>query len=221
MLLGSNKTVLPFNEKQLKPSKPKNLFLPKANGNMRRVYAYLIKKRMIDRDVITHFVKVKMLYEDEKYHNAVFVGLDENHTPKYAQKRGTYSDTDNFRGNVEGSNLSYSFSHTGTNTTLFVFEAPIDMLSYITLNKDDWQQNSYLALCGVTDIPLLHFLSQKKDTTMIILCLDNDRAGLEASKRIAEKLDQQGYIVTFNISQEKDWNEQLCINAQEQSMKIC
>jgi DNA primase len=92
---------------------------------------------------------------------------------------------------------------------------------HITLNKDDWQQSSYLALCGVTDIPLLHFLSQKKDTNMVILCLDNDRAGLEASKRIAEKLDQQGYIVTFNISQEKDWNEQLCINAQEQSMKIC
>ena len=62
---------------------------PPAHTDMRRVYAYLIKARLIDRDVITHFAKEKLLYESSEiiknkqgeaheYHNAVFVGYDEN-----------------------------------------------------------------------------------------------------------------------------------------------
>jgi hypothetical protein len=221
MLLGINKISPSLSEKKLKPAENIDFVLPKANSNMRRVYAYLMKKRMIDRDIITCFAKARMIYEDAKYHNAVFVGMNGNGVPKYAQKRGTFSNQSNFRGNAAGSDLRYSFSSTGTGPELFVFEAPIDMLSYITLNKDDWQKNSYLALCGVTDIPLLNFLSQNKNICTVCLCLDNDTAGLVASKRIAEKLRQQTYTVNFDISQEKDWNEQLCISAEDQIIKFC
>ena len=41
-----------------------------------------------------------------------------------------------------------------------VFEAPIDMLSFITLHPENWQEHSYVALCGVSDHALLWMLEQ-------------------------------------------------------------
>lgn len=44
---------------------------------MRRIYAYLLKERHLDREVIQHFIHNKLIYEDAEYHNIVFVGLEE------------------------------------------------------------------------------------------------------------------------------------------------
>ena len=113
-------------EKAPPPSKP--FALPPANRDMRRVYAYLMKHRHIDRDVITHFARAGVLYEDETYHNVVFVGKDETGTARHAHKRSTNSTGKTFRQNVEGSDPRYSFHHLGRDGSLFVFEAPIDLL---------------------------------------------------------------------------------------------
>jgi len=96
--------------------------LPEANNNMRRVYAYLMKQRCIDADVISHFAKAKTLYEDAQYHNAVFVGSDENGAPRHAHKRSTLTIGEPYRGNVAGSDSRYGFSHIGINDRLYVFE---------------------------------------------------------------------------------------------------
>ena len=130
---------------------PKPFELPPINGDCRRVYAYLLKQRRIDREVISHFVKAGLLYEDAKYHNCVFVGTDENGVPRHAHKRSTNSYGEAFRINVEGCDLRYSFHHIGEDDQLFVFEAPIDMLSYITLNPDGWEQHSYVCLLYTSD----------------------------------------------------------------------
>ena len=42
---------------------PKPVVLPPKNDNMRRVYAYLINRRGIDRDVLYAFVHKGMIYE--------------------------------------------------------------------------------------------------------------------------------------------------------------
>ena len=65
-------------------------------------------------------------------------------------------------------------------THLFVFEAPIDLLSFICLYPQDWQTRSYLALGGVSGKALDRFLSERKDTQKVFLCLDSDTAGSEA-----------------------------------------
>lgn len=62
--------------------KPKEFRLPKANSDMHRVYAYLIKQRFIAPEIITHFAKKHLLFEDKSHHNAVFVGIDENGVPR-------------------------------------------------------------------------------------------------------------------------------------------
>lgn len=55
---------------------PKPFELPEANGDMHRVFAYLVKGRHIDRSVVTHFAQARLLYEDARYHNCVFVGRE-------------------------------------------------------------------------------------------------------------------------------------------------
>lgn len=60
---------------------------------MRRAYAYLIKTRYIDQDVVQDFVNQKMLYQDQRG-NCVFVSYDKDKQPVFACKRGTNTEKD-------------------------------------------------------------------------------------------------------------------------------
>ena len=185
--------------------------LPEPNSNMRRVFAYLMKHRHIDRDVIAYFAKEKTLFEDSKYHNCVFVGTDEQGTPRHAHKRSANSFGKSFRQNVEGSDPRYSFHHIGTDGKLYAFEAPIDMLSFITMYPDDWKSHSYVACCGTSAIPVMSMLSRMPCTQEVFLCLDNDAAGRAASLRMAEQIAEQFGIASDRLTpQNKDWNGDLC-----------
>ena len=106
---------------------PTPFTLPKRNDNMRRVYAYLISRRGIDRDVVNAFAYRQMIYESAEYHNAVFVGFDSNGIPHHANLRGTGAES-TFKGNAPGSIPEYSFHWTGSDDRLYLFEAPIDLL---------------------------------------------------------------------------------------------
>ena len=197
------------NKKTPEPDR-KEFLLPEAAPNMRRVYAYLLKQRYIDRDVLTHFMREKKISEDKEYHNAVFVGLDENGIARHAHKRGTYSNAAGYRGNVEGSDPKHSFNYIGTSDTLYVFEAPIDMLSYISLHQRGWQQQSFVTLDGVAEHAMLQVLSQNKYLSNVVVCLDHDAAGIEATGRLAEILREKGYDrISCLQSAFKDWNEDL------------
>ena len=65
--------------------------LPPTNENNRRVFAYLLKHRHLDRDVLTTFVRLGLVYEDKGYHNAVFVGKGRDGEVHHAHKRSTNS----------------------------------------------------------------------------------------------------------------------------------
>ena len=183
--------------------------MPEAHSDMRRVFAYLVKNRQLDRAVVSHFAREKLLFEDAQYHNAVFVGVDENGIPRHAHKRSTNSYGKAFRINIEGSDPRYSFHHVGDNGSLFVFEAPIDMLSYISMNPEQWEESSYVACCGTTAQPVLSLAERIPILQRVYLCMDNDKAGDLASRRIAELLHEKG-ILTERVSPElKDWNDDL------------
>lgn len=113
-----------------------------------------------------------------------------------------------FHINVEGSDPRYSFHWNGTSDRLYVFEAPIDLLSFLTLYPKDWQQHSYVALCGVGEQAMLWMLEQAPEIRHPILCLDHDAAGIEATGRLKEILSERGYAETAVLqSIHKDWNE--------------
>ena len=193
-------------------AEPQKLFaLPLPHHNMRRVYAYLMKQRHIDRDIITHFARAGTLYEDAKYHNAVFVGTDEHGVSRHAQKRSTNSQGKSFKLNVAGSDARYSFHHLGDDGDLYVFEAPIDLLSYITLHPENWQQHSYVACCGTSYEPVRWILTRMEAPQMVSLCLDHDNAGDQGCERMAKQISSEFGIPTRRlVPEQKDWNEDLC-----------
>ena len=208
-LLGEQAGETVIGEKKPAIVIPKKPFqLPEKHTDMRRVYGYLMYERMIDRQVLNRFVKDGLIYEDAKYHNAVFVGKDRSGKPVHAQKRAT-SAKSSFKGNLESSVAEYSFHFDGASEYLFVFEAPIDMLSYISMHKDGWQQHSYAAACGVSDRVLFQMLKDNPSIKTVCLCLDNDDGGRKAVNRISAKLYAQGIPTEVLVPSHKDWNEDL------------
>ena len=213
-LLGQRVTPLSHSPPKVSAKEEKKEFrLPQANTNMHRVYAYLIKQRFIAPDIISYFAKQHTLYEEKEHHNAVFVGVDENGVPRQAHKRSTNSYGNSFRITCQGSDTRYSFAHFGKSSRLYVFEAPIDMMSFLTLYSKDWQQHSYIAMNGVYENAVLTALKNHSNLREIVLCVDNDEGGIEAVDRLRDILHENGYPNVKRLAPEfKDWNE--CLKSQ-------
>ena len=109
---------------------------------------------------------------------------------------------------VAGSDKSYGFCHKGEGNQLFVFEAPIDLMSFLCLYPKDWKSRSYLSLGGVSGKALERFLSERPDVKQVFLCLDSDTAGCDACKRLAESLPDSLTVIRL-LPARKDWNEVL------------
>ena len=145
----------------------------------------------------------------KEYHNAVFVGFDEHGVPRHGHKRGLYTIGKSYRGNIEGSDPKHSFHYLGGDNTLYVFEAPIDLLSYISLHPEGWQEHNYVACCGTSSIPVLEMVRQLPQLRQVYLCLANDDAGHAASERMAAFLKEHGLNAVRLVPQQKDWNDDL------------
>ena len=208
MLLGEGVETYRTAERKPEPEKP--FQLPEASRDMRRVFTYLTKTRLLDREIVSDFMKEKVIYEDAQFHNAVFVGFDAEGTARHAHKRGTYTRGVPYKGNVEGSDPRYSFHYVGQSDTVYAFEAPVDMLSFLTLHPENWKRHSYVCLCGVGEHALLQLLKENQEVQKAVLCLDHDAAGIEASGRLEEILREQSRAEVFSLKPRyKDWNEDL------------
>ena len=144
------------------------------NGNNDRVCAYL-RSRSIAPEVIQDFVDAGLLYEDAEYHNCVFVGRDSTMNPVFATKRGTAGIP--FRCDVAGSNKRIGFRLPCDSSVdrVWVFEAPIDLMSFCTLHQD--LASNAVALCGLYEGPLNTYLRESPSIRYILLCLDADAPG--------------------------------------------
>ena len=213
-LLGKDAEPLPQirapNEKVKKPFE-----LPQANGDNRRMFAYLVKHRHLDRDVVATFMRQGLLYEDQKYHNVVFVGRDADGTARHAHKRSTNSQGKSFRMTVEGSDFRYAFNWPGESRDLLVFEAPIDMLSFISMHPERWERHNYVALCGTSSQGMLGMLERNPQIQAVHLALDNDQAGQLASRRLAGIVRERGLEVDALVPIFKDWNADLCASVEQ------
>ena len=207
----------PPNLPRTKQEEPKQLAIPAAHKDMRRVFAYLCQTRGITSEVVSAFARKGLLYESAEHHNAVFVGRDEQGKIRHLHARGTLTGS-HFRQTLPGSEKEYSFHWPGTSGKLYAFEAPIDLLSYISLHPEGWQDHSYVALCGVSAAPIHHLLETQPQLQDVTLCLDNDKAGHNAARRIAgELLREWNVTVSAEFSTLKAWNDELLANHQEES----
>lgn len=211
--------------KQLKPKERKAFEPPELNEDAKRAYAYLNVRRGILKDVLVPFFKKQLIGETREYHNVAFMGYDTNGNLKHVNLRGTQGEP-SFKGNAAGSSPEYSFRWTGKSEKLYLFEAPIDMLSFIAMKGEDWQEHNYAACCGVGDRVLFQTLKDNPNISKVFLCLDNDRAGRFAEYRIAEKLREENIRFVILLPDGKDWNEQLLAEREQTirknaEVKIC
>lgn len=187
---------------------------PKLSKNMHRTFAYLIKTRKIDADIVQHFVNEKKIFETEEYHNAAFCGYDEKGEMKQMHLRSTLPGN-RFFMDIDGSDKQYYFRHIGINNDVYVFEAPIDMLSYITMNKENWRESSYVCLGGVAIDALKNVLSTNEQISKVYMCVDRDDAGDKTVKRIGDELNEMGYEWERIFPENKDWNEDLTAGSEQ------
>ena len=179
---------------------------------MRRLFAYLTKARFINQKIVQAFIEKNILYQEKKHGNIVFVGTDNDGNPKSASEKSTVSNNSGFKMTVSGSDSNYGFCWRGSGGRLFVFEAAVDLLSYISINRENWRDNSYLSLDGLSLKPLIRFLEENRKIKEINICLDYDPAGIETAEKIRDTLLERGYTleqVKRLYPVYKDWNEQL------------
>lgn len=178
--------------------------LPPRNRYAEKMTAYLCERK-IPEELIREFYKEGLIYQDAQRNNIVFVGRDETGIPRYAHCKGI---SDVFRMDVLGSDKSHNFAYRSDGKSLFVFEAPIDLMSFIALYPKDWKTRNYLSLGGVGAKALDGFLSERKDMDTIYICTDSDKAGNDAVIRLLESIPEHMTVIRL-IPCDKDWNEVL------------
>lgn len=218
-LTGEGMTTTPVPQAEQK-IQPKPLYLPPKHENCNQMIAYL-RKRGIDRRVIQDCIDAGLLYESAPYHNAVFIGRDENGKPRYAACRSTMGSS--FKRDASGSDKRFSFRLLAQKpcTSVHLFEAAIDLLSYATYlqhKNRDYRIENLLSLSGVyqpkadiksSKIPvaLSEFLKKNPSVKTIYLHLDNDKAGRLSTAALTELLKSEYEIVDASPPIGKDVND--------------
>ncbi len=210
LLLGETSSYIPPSKEKEKPP----FVLPERYQNCGRIQNYLNKRGISDK-VIRYCRKRGILYESAPYHNAVFVGMDEERKPGYAFLRGIYDkDGKSFRIEQAGSEKKYGFCipPVRESSRVAVYEACIDALAHMTL--EGGRADKYrLALGGISapkegetrkqgkNPPALeHFLSRHPEIREIEICTDNDFAGRWACGQI-KRIYQERYHIIENLPQ--------------------
>ena len=184
--------------------------LPLRNVTNANILNYLTQERKLSPSLVNFFIAAGDIYEDATHHNVVFVGRDADGHPRYASSRGI---REKFRQDAAGAEKAFGFAHRGTDKQLLVFEAPIDLLSFIELFPKNWQQHNYLSLGGVSGKALRQLLSERPDVERVFLCLDADKAGEDACKRLAALLPDNVSVTRIQPCM-KDWNDVLVHRAE-------
>lgn len=202
-------------KRKLKTKKEiKEMRLPPRAENFRRLYAYLMKRRMLSADTIHFFIKNKLMYEDSEHHNIIFLGKSADGKIHYAAKHGTFEMNGRkaFRGDVAGNNKSYGVNlRNPESEKVVVFEAVIDMMSYFEIEKQAEIKclDNLLALGMLSDAPLDTFLNENPQIRKIVFALDHDKKGIEAMENLEEKYKEKGFLVSryFYPENVKDVND--------------
>lgn len=187
------------------PAPSPEFHLPLRNVTNANARNYLVTERKIGEGLVDFFLDTGDIYEDADHHNVVFVGRDPEGMPRYAHCRGT---KEKFRLDVAGSDKSYGFGYQGKDDKVCVFEAPIDLLSFINLFSKNWTDHSYLSLGGVAYKALQQFIEDHKGIRTIYLCLDNDEAGEAACIHLNKSIPEDMKVYRMKPPV-KDWNELL------------
>ena len=164
--------VTPYEKKERGP-----LALPEKADNMKRAYWYLVSIRGISPQIVSHFMNRKMIYQEKKYGNCVFVGYDAEGTPRYCSMRAARENS-SFKMDATGSDKSYPFFHEGTSDLLIVTEAPIDLMSHASIAADfygrDWTEDHRISTGCLWNGAIDRYLEGHPQIRRLVFAVDND-----------------------------------------------
>lgn len=220
-IMGSS-AILPTPAKVEQEDTERPLLLPEKSKTSDVVTQYLFG-RGIDYEIISHCLQKGFVFESLPYHNAVFVGYDENGEAKYAAYRATNGQR--IMGDCSGSQKQYSFRlEDGDGEDLHLFECAIDLLSYATLRKLgglDWHSENLVSLSGVympkkniaeSKVPVMLecYLEKHPNVKRVIVHFDNDKAGRMATEALKVILLDRYEVIDDPPPNGKDFNDFLC-----------
>ena len=182
---------------QCERQEQKQLRLPSKDSSEEQVRRYLTGIRKVPADVAGYFIETGQVYQSraegvrqgQEQCNLVLVGMDRDGAPRQAHIKGMRQRA--FRYDAPGSDKAYGFRHMGGSGPLYVFEAAIDLMSYVSLCSEDWRQGNYLALNGTAEAALFRTLEEYPEVRGVVLALDNDAGGIEGVMRLWPSLSQE------------------------------
>lgn len=207
---------------QKRSEKKAEFVMPTPHTDYRRAFAYLHKTRGLDGGLISRLMQEDRIYEETKRHNIIFTGTDKNGVIRHGFIKGSASGNQ-FRGDVYGSDKNYGFNISAGSDTLLVFEAPIDLLSYMTLEPST--SHHLLAIGGLIKEPIYAYLESHPSIEKISFLFDRDEKGIDAKRRFSREF-AGGYDITYTRvgyalwkTGKKDVNDLLLLVREQRQIK--
>lgn len=179
----------------------KELELPPKNEDMKKVFAYLCKTRMLNPENITELAKQGLLYQDKRG-NAVFLHKDDNGKIVGAEIQGTNT-YQRFKGVAGGTGESVFSVKIGEPQKCYVFESAIDLMSFKQLANPEKINNSLLV--SMAGLKPNSIKSISESGIKMLSCVDNDEAG----KKFTEVNNLAPCRLILEQNNVKDYNELL------------
>lgn len=169
----------------------KDYKVPENAYNDDAVMDYLVKRK-IDREIVQRYLDIVKIYLDTMG-NIVFCNTWED----FCILRSTYTDWKGIRTKVK---YGYWEAGKGETNEIYIFESPIDALSFMTLYGDT---GKYMAMGGLKKGTVDNIMLENQwGNTNFNLCVDWDEAG----DKFAENYPEMNRI---KGTKGKDWNDEL------------
>lgn len=173
-------------------------------NDFEKVKDYLVNKRGIDLEIVKALYTKKIIQIDI-HNNILFEIKDLEGKAKGYDVIGTTSKR--YRANTSKS-YGTNFLNSSEPQNLYIFEAPIDLISFLEINKKKeikFEPARFLSLSGLREDILQTYLT--KEIKKIVACVDNDVAGTNFYNHLKEKY--KSFNIERKLPTNKDWNEDL------------
>lgn len=203
---------------RISASEPQPFVLPtESKKNWRRIYAYLLGARQIERSVFDWLSDGGYIYPDE-HGNLVYLSKNTANIPTYAAAKGTVQ-AKRYMHVIPGSDYETraAWNLSVGRKAWFVCEAAVDawsLMSLFALQGLDWKQYGFISLECCYPGPLRHHLEHYPCPQKIYLAQDADEGGeksRDAARCLLNDLNFKGSIIDKSPPQGKDWNDYLKI----------
>lgn len=195
-----------------------------------RAKKYLIDDRCIDEEIVS-VLHNKGLLQQDKRNNVLLLWNDHGKIAGCSEK-GTIPDS-TWKKIQTGSDSKIGFNvRNGEPKKLKFFEAGVDLMSYMSLNKSDLKDTWFVSMEGLKPETVYHYLEEAQQVSPsgieeIALCVDNDEAGkaffdkfqqFTFNQKEKAPLEFQAEFPQTPIGQETqkwDWNNELVYQVNE------